>query len=255
MFQKTCLFLILVPASVLSAGAQKPAAADYYKAIAKYDLSRLWRADSLFDQEEKKNFVFPEPLGFIGDNFQRFFIHYTSVRKNPQNPYEYIVAGKTRVKNTILPFTGKITVKRATLDRESDDPMYRQGTVYAEVRLFEDSVAAASGSFQGQLVTSCCIDKKGRIAYDAIMMVADGYSNNQCTAVWKSYRTGATKKCNWGDFRIPESGELDHGAGEFTVDEKYVRFGWESYVKSYSSDDEKERAAALAEEDRQWWKD
>jgi len=66
---------------------------------------------------------------------------------------------------------------------------------------------------------------------------------------------GRDKKCNWGDFRIPESGELDHGAGEFTVDEKYVRFGWESYVKSYSSDDEKERAAALAEEDRQWWKD
>lgn len=244
----------MIAAFVVSAGAQRPAPKDmdYYQSIARYDLSRLWQADSVFDQDEEKNFAFPEPLGFIGSNYQRFYIHYTSVKKNPQNPYEYLVAGKTRVKNTILPFKGSITVKKARLYKMSDNPLYKEGTLYAEVRLYEDSTAAASGSFQGTLTTDFSIDKKGRIYYNTINSEADSYSNNQCTATWKSYRTGITKKCNWGDFRIPESEALDHGAGAFTVDEKYIHSGWESFVRSYSADGD---STATAEEDRKWWKD
>jgi len=252
MLRKTNLFLAVMTVFVLSARSQKPAATDYYPSIARYDLSRLWCSDSVFNQDDEENFTFPEPLGFIGSNYQRFYIHYTSVKKNPQNPYEYIVTGKTRVKNVILSFKGSITVKRARLYRTSDNPKYKEGRLYAGVRLNEDSAAAGSGSFLGMVTTDFCIDKKGRIYYNTINSAGDGFSNNQCITTWKSYRTGATKKCNWGDFRIPESEALDHGAGEFTVDEKYIHSGWESYVRSYRNGGD---STAIAEEDRKWWKD
>ncbi len=60
--------------------------------------------------------------------------------------------------------------------------------------------------------------------------IADGFSNNQFTGSWTSYKTNASKKCNWGDYRIPECGDLDIGAGEFIVNEKYIKNGWTSYM-------------------------
>jgi hypothetical protein len=36
-------------------------------------------------------------LGFIGENYQRFHIHFISIIQNPLNPYEYFAYGKTKV--------------------------------------------------------------------------------------------------------------------------------------------------------------
>jgi len=222
--------------------------------IKDYDWSLLWRADSIFAQDEGTKVAFPEPLGYIGDNFQRFWIHYISVRKSKTDSRVYEVTGKTMVRDNICPFTGTISIMDLYLRKDSDLPPYEEGTVTCAIRFFEDSTHPGSGSITGTLTTDFCIDAKGRLQYDAIMAAADGYSNNQATARWKSYKSGITKKCNWGDYRIPDSKDLDGGAGEFTVDEKYVKNGWESYYKAYIGDDpEKKKYQAI--EDRQWWKE
>jgi hypothetical protein len=70
------------------------------------------------------------------------------------------------------------------------------------------------------------IDNKGQFRYDAISFSADGFSNNQFIGSWTSYKTDASKKCNWGDYRIPECGDLDIGAGELSISEKYSKNGW-----------------------------
>ena len=236
------------------ATGQRPARTDFYPQAQFYDLSLLWRADSVLDEDEGKNIPFPEPLGYIGNNYQRFWIHYLSVHKSKANPYVYEVTGKTMVRDNICPFKGTITVSKAYLSKESDLPPYKQGQVTCAIRFFEDSTRPGTGSITGTLTTDFCLDAKRRLHYDAIEMVADGYFNNQATTFWKGYRSGITKKCNWGDFRIPDSKDLDGGAGEFTVDEKYVKNGWESYFKAYTGDDaEKKKFQAV--EDRQWWKD
>jgi len=59
---------------------------------------------------------------------------------------------------------------------------------------------------------------------------------------------------NWGDYRIPDSGELDLGAGEFSPAEKYWGNGWESYMKVRMGSTETERKKAYAEEYEEWWK-
>ena len=120
------------------------------------------------------------------------------------------------------------------LFKESDDPRYKQGSVICDVNFYEDSSQASSGIIKGTLTSSFCINKKGELYYDAIMFAGDGFSNNECIAIWTSYKTGKSKKCNWGDFRIPDCGDLDIGAGEFSVSNKYVKYGWDNYKVAWS---------------------
>jgi hypothetical protein len=53
--------------------------------------------------------------------------------------------------------------------------------------------------------------------------------------------------CNWGEFRIPYSDDLDIGVGEFLPNPPYLNYGWENY-ESVWGDYEKE----LKKEE--WWK-
>ena len=98
--------------------------------------------------------------------------------------------------------------------------------------------------------------KKSNLYYDAYMFMTDGYDNCQYEGVWKSYKTSKEKICNWGDYRIPNSGDLDEGCGEFIPQEKYAGFGWKSYILSqaipYNSNYEKN--PVYIEENRKWWK-
>ncbi len=67
------------------------------------------------------------------------------------------------------------------------------------------------------------------------MIDADGYSNNLFTGTWSSYGGSMTKPCNWGDYRIPNCGDLDSGDGEFVPNEKYRSKGWQSYVDAMNA--------------------
>ena len=87
------------------------------------------------------------------------------------------------------------------------------------------------------------------------MFGADLYFNNQCEANWTSYTTNKSKKVNWGDYRIPGNTGFDICDGEFMIDDKYVKNGWQNYKASRSDDPENaatkkaERAEAI-----EWWK-
>ena len=65
-----------------------------------------------------------------------------------------------------------------------------------------------------------------RLLYDDIGRDSDDYSNNQFLGTWTSFRTNANKRCAWGQYRIPHSGDLDIGAAEFSVNPKYINNGW-----------------------------
>jgi hypothetical protein len=196
---------------------------------------------------------FPEPIGFIGTNYERFYIHYISVVRDLANPYRYIIQGKTRVKDHICSFTGTITVVKAKLFKQSDDPRYKQGELVCKVDFREDSTQNGSGHIQGMLTTNFYLDKKHTIHYDTIDAVGDGYANNQCEAIWTSYKTHQSKVCNWGDFRMPNCGDLDQGVGDVSINEKYIHNGWENYIMTYRGNSNQSKTA-LKEENRKWWK-
>lgn len=249
------LILSLTLSLTLAACGQTPKSVDYFAAIKKHDLSKLWRSDSIYIEGGPEKIEFPEPIGYIDDNYQRFYIHYITITKSKDNPYQYKVFGKTKVKDNICSFNGTITVRKAMLYKESDDPRYKQGSVICDVVFYEDSTQFSSGVIKGTLTSEFYLDKKGKLHYDALVFGADGFSNNECRATWTSYKTGKSKKCNWGDFRIPDSGDFDIGAGEFSVADKYVKNGWENYRLAWNNyPDTPEVIKARQKEVAKWWK-
>ncbi len=238
---------------------------DFYDSIKYYDLSKLWCADSMLNLDcssnssDPKYFTFPEPLGFIGDNFQRFEIHLLSIKKNKNNPYIYNVTGKTRVKANVSRFSGTITIDTAEIVFDTiimsalDAQKMKRGYAICHIAYYEDKRASAGGCLRGTMETDWCI-YAGQMCYDNYELVADGYSNNQFTGNWKSYKSGATKKCNWGDFRIPESIGLDVGTGEFIVSEKYLKNGWQNYMDTYIYSDSIKQKKEMEIENKKWWK-
>lgn len=229
---------------------------DFMSSIGKYNLIRVISPDSIIAEGDGEHFERNQPLGYLGDNFQRLRVHFTSVIQHPEKPLEYLVYGKTNVKDNICDFQGTITVKVARLYKEREDPAFQQGYIQCDVVLFENNAQPNTGIFRGSLLSDFLLDKNGTISYDALMIGADGFCNNLFTGTWTSYKTKAVKKCRWGDYRIPDCGDLDIGAGEFSVDKKYVKNGWESYQAAYFGDpDSPEAKAALIKEEEQWWKD
>lgn len=87
------------------------------------------------------------------------------------------------------------------------------------------------------------------------MLVADGFTNNNFTGTWTSYKSNLSRKCNWGDYRIPESRLLDIGAGQFSVDQKYRKNGWENFSVAWNSNSETpDVKKARDKELLAWWK-
>lgn len=212
---------------------------DFYNQIKKYDLSTVFSADSFFiegRETEQKWIKRPEPLGYIDTNYTRFQIHYSSVTKNARNPYQYIVTGKTMVKSNICDFKGTITIKKAKLYPSIESPGFSEGFAQCNILFFEDSLQTSSGLIKGKLTCFFFFDKKGQFRYNSLMFIADGFSNNEVVGTWTSYKTGKTKKCNWGDFRIPDSRDLDIGAGEFSPADNYSKNGWQSYRDNFGND-------------------
>ena len=226
--------------------AQESPTKDFYKEIQKYNVSDLWTVRRVQVEDDTTLTNLLDPIGFIGFDFQRFYIHFSSAIQNPNNNYEYLVYGQTRVKTNVCTFQGHLLIKESRLYLESDIPNLKQGFVIGDYELFEDSDKKGAGILKGKFRSDFYITNDGKIKYDAISFTADGYENNQFKGTWTDYKTGTEKVCNWGDFRIPDSKGLDDGAGQFHPSEKYVNNGW----KNYSIEDNHPASVA---ETHKWW--
>jgi hypothetical protein len=251
------LILGLLITSFIS--GQESNSTDFLSEIQKFDISDLWTLEKFQAEFEgdTSSTERQEPLGFIGENYQRFYIHFISVIQNPKNRLEYFVYGKTRVKTNICTFQGLITIQECKTYIESDLPPLKQGFVSGDYEFFEDSDQKGTGVLKGVFKTGFYIDTKGDIHYDALNFVADGFKNNQFEGTWTSYKTKDSKECNWGDYRIPESGNFDIGAGEFSPSQDYASNGWITYIldhKMNKLDVEEDPQVSEIEHDK-WWID
>lgn len=211
--------------------------AEYLSKIMHYDLSKLWT------HENYSNAI----VGFIGKNYQRLQIHFSMIIKNQEVPSQYFVYGKSKVKENICEFLGTINLLHARRLKESEYDTVTQGTLVAEYRFFESRNQRHTGVFKGIMKSHWYINRKGDIKYDDLSIEADGFSNNEFVGVWRSYATQESKMCNWAEFRVPYSDDLDIGAGEFSPNPQYLKYGWENY-ESVWGDYEKE----LKKDE--WWK-
>ena len=242
---------------------------EFYVSIKNFNLSKLWRSDSLQVMENEHYTAdkllyfatvtdkFPEPYGFIGLDYQRFYIHYLTVKKDSANPYKYVVTGKTKVKDTIRNFQGTITVVKARTSKalttmimpvpgnKKNEVTFRQGIIYCDIKFAEDTSKPSSGTITGRLVTKFYLDSGMHIFYDNLDNISDRYCN----------KTNFVKKCNWGDYRIPNSGDLDDGAGGFSPADKYLDNGWQNYRDAFSVGTASPKSIrAVNGENFRWWR-
>jgi len=242
-----------------SVQAQPAGTTNFYNNIKAYNLAALWRADGLRLISLKQTNAFPEPLGALGKNKQRFYIHYTSVVKDAVNPYKYNVQGKTRLGNQVRPFTGTITVIQAGIFKPGEsnpyapEPYkgYKRGQLVC-VSINEATSTPGTGTISGELTTSFCINAQNQLLYDTLDFGIDGYGNNQFTGSWTAHGTKAAQKLVFGDITFPDTEFSD--VDGITVPVKYEKYGWQSFVNAISSDLRPASKAAIAEEKRQWWK-
>lgn len=189
-----------------------------------YDFSNLWL-------KTENNSIY----GVIGDDNQRILMKILSAKKDNNNPFEYFILGKSSVKGNICDFTGKITIQKIQksertkfgIDDEFNNHSKTQGLLIARYEFFESKDQKHSGTFNGELKTKWFLDKNYQVKYDNINAHSDGYFNNAFVGIWKMYNSNTEKKCNWGDYRVPNIDcDFDIGVGEFNVSEKYWNKGW-----------------------------
>lgn len=255
------LAVILVLLSVLSAASQ-PRPDITLDMIRQKDLSSLWTGPlPMIDREDTTTLTWferPEPLGYIGNDFQRFYIHITSICRSGTDPLKYVLGGRTRTGNNVCDFEGELYIDSLVMDTPSDE-ICEWGGIYAgwhlkcRYILREDPEQPGAGVFEGSHTLDIAVDRAGNIYYDTLMLMADGYCNNQWQGAWSSHKTGATKVCNWGDYRIPDSYGLDIGAAEFSPDSKYGPKGWQSYSDQFNHPDREFRERGRREEAYRWW--
>ncbi len=223
----------------------------------KTNFSKVWM--------EKQDAV----IGYIGDNYQRIFIRLISIIKDHSSSNEYFVYGKSKVKNNVCDFQGKLIIKEVReFNKTEREILYKEalkhgdieaasslgkarGFILAEYLFFEDPEQKGSGLFKGVERSYFYIDEKDELFFDDIDLgSSDKYCNNQFVGVWQSYNSGLQKTCNWGAYRITDSGDLDVGAGEFSPNTKYLEKGWSNYYRAYFKG---EREARI-KEGFDWWK-
>ena len=86
---------------------------DFFDKAKQFDFSDLLTLDKFQIENGTETVKRSQPLGFISENYQRFYIHFSSVIQNPDDPYQYFVYGKTRVKNNICEFQSTLTITAA----------------------------------------------------------------------------------------------------------------------------------------------
>jgi hypothetical protein len=177
-----------------------------------------------------------EFLGYIGSDYKRIRIYYTSISRDETEKDQYTVKGISVVGDNKCDFEGTITLKqiREYINMHygvdlihKDDGMKSQGVLIGEYEFKENPNQKYTGTFQGVMTMYWFVDRYGIIHYDEIQWHSDNYVNNQYVGTWKSYSSGTEKTCNWGEHRIPFSGDLDIGAVFFSVNPKYKDKGWD----------------------------
>jgi len=191
-----------------------------------YDYSSIWLTEN-----SPQN-------GVIGTNYQRIEIHIGKVTKSKDRADTYLVTGKSKVNKNICDFSGEIRLIKLfyneCYDDSSPDDRPKRATfpkcavLFAEYVFNEDGAQNHTGVFNGIMECSVRIDKT-TVLLDESMDFSDGYSNRTFVGTWTDYKTKSSKKCIWGNYRLPFTPGFDCGDGEMIVCDEYVKYGWQPY--------------------------
>lgn len=176
--------------------------------------------------------------GFASDSMTRVRLKFCSLRRKSSTLYA--VKGFFLYKDQMSSFHGDLKLTDVALinpyDEGCEDPypidrIRAEGIVLANFRF----ALSDSGYLTGTCSAGWWIDSTNHIHVNYRGDCADGFVNNQFAGTYYSSSMRQSVEIAWGDFRIPFSGDLDLGAGEFSPNPKYADQGWQSYLDAYEA--------------------
>jgi hypothetical protein len=173
-------------------------------------------------------------IGFIGTDYERIKVVFTEVSKSDLDPGLYHITGVSVVKDNKCDFKGIIRISEVRelrrLQPDVNTGFQKEGLLIGDYEFREDSSQRHVGIFSGMLTLYWNMDKHDILHIDEFEKdVSDSYCNNLYAGTWKEYGKNESTVCNWGMYRIPFSGDLDVGAGEFSPNPNYFEKGWKDY--------------------------
>lgn len=225
--------------------------------VQEQDLSSLWTTSDFLSYEDGEPVrVGRSPaLGYFGRSYNRFQIHYLSIRKAPSDRKTYHVVGMTKKKYKVYFFQGEMKIKKVMMSTDLFQESYQRGYVEGTYMFREDKSEFGSGILEGKFRSYFFIDSDGAIRYDGLQQIEKpSFSNNTFEGVWTSYTNNKERICNWGDFRIPEAQGFDVGEDSFRPAVATSENGWLNYERALPENpNETERKAAQRKENEAWW--
>ena len=179
---------------------------------------------------EKSNF-----LGFIGTNYKRLRITFTSIKKSEKNKDVYEVEGFSTVMNkNKRTFKGTFSLLShyKFAEQTVDVPLPKKGEIVGystfSYELAEDENLTATGVFKGKMIVMW-LKKVNAAPVYFLPFNRDSERNYQFFGTWTSYTTKKTSVASWGIYRISCSDDFDEGVGDFIPAPKYWQYGWEEF--------------------------
>ena len=198
--------------------------------------------------------------GIIGDENQRISIKLLFITKNIN---QYFVSGKIMVKKNICDFHGLINLTKIYkfknmhfgVDNEyAGKGIKSEGVLIADYEFKEDRKQINNGIFKGRIYTKFYLNSNNKIEYDDIEVNSDNYFNNAFVGNWKNYNRKNSIKCNWADYRVPNSEKgFDIGIGEINVYTKYANKGWIDVILKNQMPNLNVIKSQTSKESKEWW--
>ena len=142
-------------------------------------------------------------LGYIGADYHRLHINFSSVKKASNT--KYIVSGEYKITAETRPFNGEIQIseikKYANLNYGVDD--FMKGKINAQGIALASYFLKGDGGFQakGQMLIKWYINSDQRLAYDNISEDEYMYANDLFCGECKVGKA-QTKPCAWGALQL-----------------------------------------------------
>lgn len=197
-------------------------------------------------------------LGYIGPNFQRYSIYIDSVKQISTTRYSIYCRSKRFSKICDL------TLEATEAVRKSKKYQFQPHGIDIHVTLDIHGIESNcndSGEILGKAEWYLFKPENGILFFSSnfgVETCSDGLSNLLFKGQWKNVNSNSNRKLRFGWARIPDSQNLDCGAGEFIPCSDADKYGWKNYREYYQKCVSPSRAtsdecSALKEQDA-WWK-
>ena len=191
--------------------------------------------DNLFQQFDFSTFISTDSIYGSNGTFDTSFYRidfYFQCKKDKNNPKIYAVKGFDQLRNHVTPLEGTITINKIIVHNgnfyfpDSIDKKNQLVEIEGDYEFFENKNYSGSGVFRGKLSFMLHKDSINALKDDLSDWMQDGYSNFIYIGNLQSYNNNKVKPCTWCDGRCYDRG-FDEGDGEFFVNQKYEKNGWE----------------------------